>query len=231
MRLAVVGAGRMGAAVRAEALARGHDVPFTLGSVDNREGHGINAERFAGVEAAIEFTRPDAAPANVERLLTLGIPVVTGTTGWLQDLPRLEQLARERGAALLHSANFSIGVQLLLRAAREIARWTRDDGFDAAIVVRHHRGKVDAPSGTALAIQRAARDTDPGHEFPITSLRQGHDPGSHALRWDARHETVTLSHEVRDRAVFAAGAVRAAEWLAGRRGVFTFEDVLFGEAP
>ena len=231
MRLAVIGAGRMGAAVRAEALLRGHDVPFTLGSVDNRQGDGITAERFAGVEAAIEFTRPDAAAANVERLLTLGIPVVTGTTGWLQDLPRLQQLARDRGAALLHSANFSIGVQLLLRAAREIARWTRDDGFDAAIVERHHRTKVDAPSGTAIAIQRAAREADPGHAFPITSVRQGHDPGSHTLRWDARHETLTLSHDVRDRAVFAAGAVRAAEWLAGRRGVFTFEDVLFGEAP
>ena len=231
MRLAVVGAGRMGAAVRVEALAHGHEVPFTLGSVDNRQGDGINAERFAGVEVAIEFTRPDAAAANVERLLTLGIPVVTGTTGWLEDLPRLQQLARDRGAALLHSANFSIGVQLLLRAVKDLARWTRDGGFDAAIVERHHRAKLDAPSGTALAIQRAARAADPAHEYPITSLRQGYDPGSHAVRWDARHETLTLMHDVRDRAVFAAGAVRAAEWLSGRRGVFTFEDVLFGEAP
>jgi 4-hydroxy-tetrahydrodipicolinate reductase len=231
MRLGVVGNGRMGAAVRVEALARGHEVPFALTSADNRHGGGINAERFAGLDAAIEFTRPDAAPANVERLLTLGIPVVTGTTGWQDQLPRLQQLARERGGALLHSANFSIGVQLLLRAVREVARWTRGDGFDAAIVERHHRAKVDAPSGTALAIQRAARDGDPDREYPITSIRQGHDPGSHLLRWDGKYETLTLAHEVRDRAVFAAGAVRAAEWLRGRRGVFTFEDVLFEEAP
>jgi len=231
MRLGIVGSGRMGAAVRVEALARGHEVPFALGRGENRDGGGIDPERFTGVDVAIEFTRPDAAAANVERLLSLGIPVVTGTIGWQDHLLRLQQIARERGGALLHSANFSIGVQLLLRAVREVARWTREQDFDAAIVERHHKAKLDAPSGTALAIQTAARTADPAREYPITSIRQGHDPGSHLVRWDGKHETLTLAHEVRDRAVFAAGAVRAAEWLHGKRGVFTFEDVLFEEAP
>ncbi|MGH7560939.1 MAG: 4-hydroxy-tetrahydrodipicolinate reductase [Gemmatimonadales bacterium] len=228
MRIAVVGDGRMGAAVRAEALARGHEVPVTLGRRGNDGGAGITTARFAEVAVALEFTRPDAAPRNVARLLELGVPVVTGTTGWDDELPRLQELARERGGALLHAANFSIGVQLLLRAARELARWSARSDFDAAIVERHHRAKRDAPSGTALLLQRTVRRADPGREYPVTSIRQGHDPGSHAVRWDAPHETLTLAHEVRDRSVFAVGAVRAAEWLAQRRGVFTFEDVLFG---
>ncbi len=229
MRLAIVGNGRMGAAVRAEALARGHEVGFTLAGDENRGGRGITRDRFADVAVALEFTRPEAAPANVERLLTLGIPVVTGTTGWQAELPRLSALARERGGALLVAANFSVGVQLVLRAAREIARWDASgDSFDVSIVERHHRAKRDAPSGTALAIQRAVREADPAHEYPITSIRQGYDPGTHLVRWDGRHETLVLAHEVRNRAVFAEGAVRAAEWLSGRHGVFTFEDVLFG---
>ncbi|HET9275884.1 MAG TPA: dihydrodipicolinate reductase C-terminal domain-containing protein [Gemmatimonadales bacterium] len=230
MRLGLVGTGRMGAAVRAEAVARGHEVQVALSGGDNPGGRGITAEAFDGVSVALEFTSAASAPVNVENLLLLDIPVVTGTTGWNGDLPRLEALARERNGALLHAPNFSIGVQLLLRAASEVARWAAPlSGFDASILERHHRTKRDAPSGTALSLQRAARSGDPAREFPIDSLRRGFDPGRHAISWDAPYESLTLLHEVRDRAVFATGAVWAAEWLAGRHGVFTFEDVLFGE--
>jgi 4-hydroxy-tetrahydrodipicolinate reductase len=236
MRVAIVGPGRMGAAIRREAERRGHPVVATIGREENPTGDGITRERLAGAEVVFEFTRPDAAVTNLERLMRLGQTVVTGTTGWTADLPRLARLAQEHHAALLHAANFSIGVQVLRHAAGAAAALLRGrPEFDAALREQHHRRKLDAPSGTALALQAELRAADPSREFPITSQRLGWAPGTHEVVIDAEYETITLSHVVRDRAVFAAGAVLAGEWLAGRRGggggVFTFDQVLTGDAP
>lgn len=229
MNLALVGTGRMGRAVAELARARGHDVVAEIDGRENAGGRALTAGRLAGAEVAVEFTRPDAVVANLERLLALGLPVVTGTTGWIDELPRIEALVRKRNGALLHGPNFSVGIQVLLRAALDLARRLAvHDGFDATILERHHRAKRDAPSGTAAALQLALRTADPAREFPITSVRAGHDPGVHEVSWDAAHETILLRHAVRNRAVFAAGAVRAAEWLPARRGVFTFAEMLFG---
>jgi len=232
MRLAIVGTGRMARVIAEEASARGHEIALRLGRAENPGGAGIIPERFEKVDAALEFTRPDAAVANLERLIGIGVPVVTGTTGWFDRLPQIEALVRERGGALLYAPNFSIGVQIFLRAARELAhRLQGRPGFDAAIVERHHRGKLDAPSGTALALQALLRECDRGRDYPITSVRTGWVPGTHALEVDAAHETIALTHTARHPAVFASGAVLAAEWLVGRRGVFTFEQALFGDEP
>ncbi|HEV8358232.1 MAG TPA: dihydrodipicolinate reductase C-terminal domain-containing protein [Gemmatimonadales bacterium] len=232
MRLAIVGMGRMARAIAEEASARGHEVAVRLGRAENPGGAGILPERFERVDAALEFTRPDAAVANLERLIGIGVPVVTGTTGWFEHLPRIEALVHERDGALLYAPNFSIGVQLFFRTARELARRLHGrPGFDAAIVEQHHRGKLDAPSGTALALQGLLRERDPGRDYPITSVRSGWVPGTHALEVDAAHETIVLTHTARHPAVFASGAVLAAEWLVGRRGVFTFEQALFGDEP
>ncbi|MGH7293091.1 MAG: 4-hydroxy-tetrahydrodipicolinate reductase, partial [Myxococcota bacterium] len=210
--------------------ARGHAVT-SLGSGQNAGGTGLTRERLAGVDVAIEFTRPDAAPANLQRLLEAGVPAVTGTTGWEAELPRLAALCQAQGGALLHAANFSAGVQLFLRAAQALAREMAGRGeFDGYIVEAHHVAKRDAPSGTARHLQRLAQAADPSREFPITSLRAGSIPGEHTLGFDGPHDAITLTHTARDRTAFAEGAVRAAEWLAGRRGVFTFEHVLFGDS-
>ena len=232
MRLALVGTGRMGEAVGREAEHRGHTIHARVGRAENPGGAGLTRERLQGVDVVVEFTRPDAVVANLERLIELGVPVVTGTTGWIDHLPRIAALATARNAALLHAPNFSIGIHLFFRAAGELARWLPEGAeFDASITEIHHRQKRDAPSGTALALQRAVRAADASREYPITSQRIGSVPGTHVLTVDGPHDSIQLTHTVRDRAVFAAGAVRAAEWLPGRRGVFTFDQMLFGGAP
>lgn len=232
LRIALVGYGRMGRAVEAAARERGHAIHCILGRADNPDGAGLTPERLAGAEVAIEFTTPAAAPRNIERLIEAGMPVVTGTTGWGDQLPRIAALVRERRGALLYAPNFSIGVQLFLRAARALARgFAGRPEFDAFILEEHHAKKLDAPSGTALALRALLRGADPAREYPITAIRAGSIPGLHSLTYDGPHETVTLTHAARGRGAFAAGAVAAAEWLPGRSGVFTFEEMLFGGEP
>jgi 4-hydroxy-tetrahydrodipicolinate reductase len=215
----------MGHAVEAAATARGHAIAARL---DLRDA--LTPEHLNGADAAIEFTNPSAAPSNIERLIEARVPVVCGTTGWHGDLPRVAELVANKGGALLYGSNFSVGVQLFLKAAADLARrLAPHPAFDGFIVEEHHATKVDAPSGTALALRQAAIGADPGRSYPITAVRAGSIPGIHRLGFDGPFETITLEHVVRSRDGFAAGAVAAAEWLPGRRGVFTFEEMLFGE--
>jgi 4-hydroxy-tetrahydrodipicolinate reductase len=230
MQIAIVGNGKMGRAVAALAEERGHAVRI-IGSEANAGGAALTREQLAGVEVAVEFTRPDAVVANLERLIEAGIPTVTGTTGWAGELPRIERLVESRGGSLLHASNFSVGVQLFLRTARELAsRFAGRSEFDAFILEEHHAAKRDAPSGTAATLRAKARDADPSREFPITSVRAGQIPGTHVLTYDGPDETVSLSHVARSRRAFAAGALAAAEWLPGHPGVHGFEAMLFGGA-
>ena len=229
MRIVIVGNGRMGRAVAALAEQRGHTIHCVFGARENAGGAALTPGRLAGAEVAVEFTRPDAAPANLERLIEAGIPTVTGTTGWSAELPRIAQLVERRDGALLHAANFSAGVHLFLRAARDLARrFAGHPEFDAFILEEHHAAKPDAPSGTARELQDGLRQSDPARPFPITSVRAGAIPGTHSVSYDGPHETVSLSHVARSREGFAAGALAAAEWLPGHSGVHTFEDMLFG---
>lgn len=229
MRIAVVGLGRMGRAVVAEASQRGHEVVATVGRDGNADGTALTLERLAGADVVFEFTRPDAAPGNLARLARLGQRVVTGTTGWTAELPRLSRMVEESGGALLHAANFSIGMHLTRHAARTLARLLRHlPDYDAALRETHHRKKLDAPSGSALVLQADLREIDPSRPWPIASLRVGAVPGTHELVVDGSRESITLTHTVRDRAVFAEGALVAGEWLRTRSGVFTFDDVITG---
>lgn len=229
MRVAIVGAGKMGRAVAERAEAVGHTVQALIGRDDLGPDGALPAERLRGAEVAIEFTRPDAAVANLRQLIELGLPTVTGTTGWTDRLPEVAGLVRARGGALLHAANFSVGVHLFLRAAAELAALaTRIPELGGLIVEEHHATKRDAPSGTALVLQGVVRGVDAGRTYPITSLRAGSIPGTHTLRYEGPWDSIALSHAARGREGFAAGAVAAAEWLPGRTGVFTFESMLFG---
>ncbi|MGE0440295.1 MAG: 4-hydroxy-tetrahydrodipicolinate reductase [Gemmatimonadales bacterium] len=229
LRIAVIGQGRMGRAVVTEATGRGHEIVATVGGSSNRDLQGLTLPGLGGADVAIEFTTPDAAPAVVGRLVELGVAVVSGTTGWADGLATVQGVVERRGGAFLHASNFSVGAHLLFQAARHLGQaLAARPELDAAIFESHHTKKVDAPSGTALTLQRYLRTADPGRSYPITSERLGSNPGLHRLTVDGRYETLELTHAVRDRAVFAEGAVLAAEWLAGRRGVFGFESVLFG---
>jgi 4-hydroxy-tetrahydrodipicolinate reductase len=232
MRVALVGLGKMNRILAQLAVERGHAVATVIEAEENRRGEALTPERLSGVDLVFEFTRPDAAAGNLLRLARLGQRVVTGTTGWLDRLPEVRGMVMEHGGALLFSPNFSPGVQLFLRAARDLAgRFEGRAGFDGFVVESHHAAKRDAPSGTAVSLRAALRSGDPGREFPVTSIRGGHIPGTHTVVYDAPFETIRLEHEARSRQVFAAGALLAGEWLQGRTGVFTFEQMLFGEEP
>lgn len=229
MRLAIVGNGKMGQAVAELAKERGHVVHALIGREGNAGGAALARARLERVDVAIEFTRPDAVVANLEQLIEAGIPTVTGTTGWSAELPRVSRLVEARGGALLHAANFSVGVHLFLRAARDLAiRFAGRSEFDSYILEEHHAAKVDAPSGTAVALRERLLEGDPSREFPITSVRAGSISGTHVVTYEGPHDTVTLRHVARSRMGFAAGALAAAEWLPGRAGVHDFEAMLFG---
>ena len=230
MRFVIVGNGKMGRAVASLAEAKGHAIHAVIDAAGNAGGRGLTADRLSGADVAIEFTRPDAVVANLERLLEAGVPVVTGTTGWQGELARVSALVEQRGGALLHASNFSLGVHLFLRAAHDLARrFAGRQGFDAFILEEHHAAKRDAPSGTARELQARVQAADAARPFPITSVRTGETPGTHLLAYDGAYERITLAHEARSREGFAAGALAAAEWLPGHRGVFTVEDMLFGD--
>lgn len=225
-RLAVIGDGRMGRAVAALAPERGFTVVAHFGAHGDATGCPLGPAALAGVEVAIEFTVPGAAPANIRACLAAGVPVVVGTTGWHDDLPAVAAEVAASGGALLHAPNFSPGVVLFTDLVREAAaRLARVPGLALHLVDVHHAAKRDAPSGTARALAAAAAEGS-GRDVPVTSIRTGHVPGTHTLVADAPFEQVTLTHEARDRRVFADGALSAAAWLAGRRGVFTMRHVL-----
>jgi 4-hydroxy-tetrahydrodipicolinate reductase len=230
MRLTIVGNGKMGRAVAELAEERGHIVHAIIGSSENAQGAALSSERLTGTDVAIEFTRPDAVVPNLERLIEAGIPTVTGTTGWSQELPRITRLVAAHRGALLHTSNFSIGVHLFLRAARDLAaRFAGRPEFDAYILEEHHAAKRDAPSGTASVLRTRLGEADAAREFPITSVRAGAIPGTHIVTYDGAYETVALSHVARSRRGFAAGALAAAEWLPGHPGVHELETMLFGD--
>jgi 4-hydroxy-tetrahydrodipicolinate reductase len=225
--IALIGMGRMGRTLAALAAERGMPVVATLD-----HGDAIDRDALQGAAVAVEFTEPAAAAANVRACLAAGCPVVVGTTGWLDALPALADEARTRAGRMLWAANFSVGVNAMLAVAAATARVLHDAGFDAHLIETHHSAKKDAPSGTALAIARAVRE-EGGVDVPITAVRVGHVPGTHALVFDAPFEQVTLTHEARDRRVFAEGALVAARWLASPRapGVYTMQDVLAPASP
>jgi 4-hydroxy-tetrahydrodipicolinate reductase len=222
----------MSRAVQQLATEGGHRVQAVITGAENRDGRAITRERLGEVDVVIEFTRPEAAPALLQRLAALRLPTVSGTTGWQDRLPEVIRTVTAHGAALLHSPNFAVGVQLFLRVARDLARrFAARPGFEALVLEAHHGAKRDAPSGTALRLVELLRAGDGGRAFPVTSLRGGYLPGTHEVVYDAPFETIRLEHVARSRLVFAAGALQAAEWLPGRAGVFTFDQMLFGEEP
>ncbi len=228
VRLAVVGDGKMGRALRDLAPQSGFDVVAFLGAADVG-AIGPTATQLAEAQVAIEFSVPGAAAANVLACARAGVPVVCGTTGWDAAYAATADAVATAGGALLWSPNFSVGVHLFARIVeRAAAELGAVPGlFDAHLVETHHAAKQDAPSGTARLLEERARATL-GRSVPITSVRTGHVPGTHEMVFDGAFEHITLTHVARDRRVFATGALAAARWIVGRRGIFTMDDMLGG---
>jgi 4-hydroxy-tetrahydrodipicolinate reductase len=224
--VAIIGDGKMGQAIRQLATEKGWNVAAMLGERESANGKGITASSLGNADVAVEFTQPDAAVANVMASLRAGVPVVVGTTGWYDSLGEVTRIATETGTGLLWSPNFSLGVNVLIELARYAGTLMQPlEGFDAHIVETHHSRKKDAPSGTAIAIGKAASDAL-DRPIPTTSVRTGSVPGTHELIFDGAFEQLMLTHLARDRRVFAEGALQAATWLIGKKGVFTMRDVL-----
>ena len=239
MRLALVGYGRMGRAVERIALEREHEVVARLGPGDE-----IGSRALRGAEVAVEFTHPKAAVENIERVVATGTNLVVGTTGWWDRLGDVTEAVRVAGTGLIHAPNFSMGVHLFFELARALgAILEAYPEYDLHVREEHHRHKVDQPSGTAhhvadilvdalssksswaSAPPPTAEQWDP-ETLWVTTVRSGEIPGTHVVGLEGPDDKLQLRHEARGQDGFARGAVEAAEWIQGRTGVFTLDDLM-----
>lgn len=230
MKLALIGYGRMGRMLESLAGEYGFDVALRLDLPENPDGSGITAERLRGIDAAIEFTVPESAVTNLERLAVLKVPTVCGTTGWLAHLDSVTAAVEKTGSLLVWSPNFSIGVNVFQRVVAEAAKWmAAQPAYEAWAWEIHHSAKKDAPSGTLLKLVSEMKRAGYEGAIDVSSNRAGKIPGTHEIGFDSAADTITLRHTARSREGFARGALEAARWAAasGRRGTFEFSEILF----
>jgi 4-hydroxy-tetrahydrodipicolinate reductase len=241
LRVGLLGYGKMGHAI--EALAPQHGLEIVW-KVDADQRSSLSLELLRSADVVIEFTRPDAAFENICLCLAAGVPVVSGTTGWNERLPAAVQLCESQNGALLWSSNFSVGVNLFFALNRYLAQlmqaWPE---YQPSLTEIHHTQKLDAPSGTAVTlaehlINAAPRlqhwelsdlenhAATPPEVLPIAAIREGTVPGTHVVRWNSPVDTLTIEHRAHSRDGFANGALLAARWLVGKKGVFSMADVL-----
>ena len=219
MKLAIVGYGKMGKMVGELAPEYGFSIHSTIDVSDS-------LAKAKGADVAIEFSTPEAALKNIEGLAALGVPTVTGTTGWLESLDRVRATVEQHDSALIWSPNFSIGVNVFLRAVREASRLlANEQGYEAWAWEIHHSAKKDAPSGTLLALVREIQAAGYTGRIDTAANRAGRHPGTHEIGFDSAEDTITLRHTARSREGFARGALRAAQMIAGKKGVFEFKDL------
>jgi 4-hydroxy-tetrahydrodipicolinate reductase len=227
MGLAIVGCGKMGRLVAQLAPEYGFEVRAKFSGRDNSGGEGLTRESLHGANVAVEFTTPDAAPENIRRLAALGINSVVGTTGWFEQLPAVREAVTKGGAGLVWAANFSVGVNLFLQAvAHTAALFAKQQEYDAWGWEIHHAAKKDAPSGTLKRLAEEIRAAGYDRALTLTANRAGAHPGTHEIGFDSAADTITLRHTARSREGFARGALRAARWVAGKKGVFEFREIL-----
>lgn len=227
--LALLGHGKMGRAVEQLAPARGFEVRLILDEKTNRDGAGLAPGNFEGVDVCVEFTNPEAVPDNIRRVAALGCNLVVGTTGWSGHLDEVRGIVERAGIGMVYAPNFSIGAQLFFRAAEQAARvFARFPMYEPYITETHHRSKRDAPSGTALELKHRVQPALGDREIAMASVRAGYVPGTHELGFDSEGDSVILRHTARGRQGFAEGALYAARWVMGKKGLFAFAD-LFAE--
>jgi 4-hydroxy-tetrahydrodipicolinate reductase len=224
MHLLILGRGKTGSFVADVARERRHHVE-TLDETDNAEARALTSEFLAPFDAVIDFTTPAAVVANAEACIRAHKNIVVGTTGWYEQLPRLRGLVDSAKTGFLYGSNFSIGVNLFFEIAQTAAAALKYD-YSGQIFERHHTQKKDAPSGTAITLQKVVRDSSGSKEdLEIVSFREGDVVGLHELVFNSEADRIYLCHDAKSRRGFAEGAVRGAEWLIGKSGFFEFRDV------
>jgi 4-hydroxy-tetrahydrodipicolinate reductase len=223
MRILVLGHGKTGKQVASIAAERGHGV-HVLDARENPNASALTPPFVAGFDVVIDFTAPEAVVQNMRACLATGARMVVGTTGWYDRLPEMRSLAERKQAGLLYGTNFSIGVQVMLQLAAKMGESLKNAGYRFSIEETHHVTKLDAPSGTAITLATTVESTI-GQKISIESKREGDAPGTHVLVAESAADRLTLTHEAFSRRGFAEGAVRAAEWLASRKGCYDFQDI------
>ena len=236
MKIALIGYGKMGKTIEALGIKQGNSFPLII---DENNSGDLNSEKLRGINVAIEFTAPAAAPGNIASCLKLGVPVVTGTTGWNAQLTEIENLCNEAEGTLFHASNFSIGVNILFAMNRHLARIMDSfPEYKVSMEEVHHIHKLDAPSGTAITLAEQILDESSGlnkwtlkgdgenGELPIEAIREGEVKGRHTILYHSEVDTISLTHDALSRDAFAAGALLAAEFVLGKRGVFGMHDLL-----
>lgn len=247
MKIALIGYGKMGKEVEAAAGERSIGVGRVFTEAENPAGGALTSDALRGIDVCIDFSSPAAAVDNIRALASAGCSVVVGTTGWYDRLGEVRTMVHAGGIGLLYSPNFSLGVAVFLRLVEQAGRLlAARPEYDVAVMEQHHRGKADSPSGTAGAIAEVLLKTLPRkteilagspnaplqpHQLHVSSARIGHTTGTHTVLFDSAVDMIELTHTARSRRGFALGALIAAEWLRGRKGVYTLQDVIRTEEP
>jgi 4-hydroxy-tetrahydrodipicolinate reductase len=227
MNLAIIGHGKMGKLLEKLASEYGFSTPLILEREGNENGAGITPDAFRGIDVAVEFSTPAAAAIHIEKLSSIGVNAVVGTTGWFDDLDRLRAAVERNGTGLVWSSNYSVGVNIFLRIVAEASRaLASETDYGAWAWEIHHSAKMDAPSGTLLQIVEVMGKAGYARPVSVSSNRAGAIPGTHQIGFDSPVDTITLCHTARSRDGFARGALRAARWLVGRKGFFEFREIL-----
>ncbi len=230
MKIALLGYGKMGKVIERMAIERGHEIVLRKTSSSPFDG-------LENADVAIDFSVPTAAVTNISESLNAGIPVVSGTTGWLEDYHTMEELCHEKKAAFLYGSNFSLGVNLFFELNDYLAKMMAPfDAYKISMEEIHHTQKLDAPSGTAISLANSiinhthynnwTLNHPDADELPIEALRIENVPGTHSVFYTSEVDTIEIKHTAHSRDGFALGAIIAAEWIWGKKGVFTMRDVL-----
>lgn len=224
MKIALIGYGKMGQMIEGVARERGHEIVCVIDPFASADS--IDSDKFRSADVAIEFSRPDAAEGNVRAAMEQGVPVVSGTTGW--NVQALQEETRDnKHAGVIWSSNYSIGVNILFAVNSYLAQLLqKTGGYEPSITEVHHVHKLDAPSGTAKTLAEEIRSQMSEVRCPIESIREGEVPGIHEVKWESEADVLSLRHEAKSRKGFALGAVLAAEWLQGKKGWHTMNEVL-----
>lgn len=227
-RLAIVGYGKMGRLIEQCAPEYGFQVALKLDEFNNAAFEGVTPENFRGIDVAIDFSIPSAVVENVERIGALGVNIVLGTTGWLEQAARVKAAVEKNRIGLVWSPNYSVGVNVFFRLVSEAARLLAGETtYGAWAWEIHHITKKDAPSGTLLKLVEEMKKAGYTRNIDASSSRAGAHPGTHEIGFDSAADTITLRHTVRSREGFARGALKAAQWVAGKQGLHEFAEILF----
>lgn len=238
MNIALIGYGKMGKVIEEIALERGHSISARISS-----NNPINEADLSDTDVAIEFTQPELAVAHIEHCILRGIPIIVGTTGWMDSLDKIISMTEEQNGSLLHASNFSIGVNVFFEVNNRLAElMSGKSGYTVSLEETHHIHKLDAPSGTAITLANGILENNSEYiswvhgeekkphvgqfQLPVISHRKPDVPGTHSITYSSEIDTITITHEAHNRKGFALGAVISAEWILGKKGVFTIKDVL-----